>query len=150
MATLSTTLGSASALTVTGLSTLASANYATSDAIDTSVRTVADIEVEALITVGTVSGNKQIVVFAIGSDDGSEYESQNSSATDATHDANMRWVCIIPAPANSEQLKRKFLLAAAFGYVLPANSVKLVFKNDTGAAFSAATVNTRTVTHSVA
>lgn len=150
MADLSITLGASSALTVTGLSTLASANYATSNAISCTTRSQTNFEVECEIGVGTVASDKQIVVFAIGSDDGTNYETQNTNATDTTHDANMRWVATIPTPANSETVKAKFTVAQAFNYVLPADSFKLVFKNTTGAALTSATVNTRAVTISAA
>lgn len=124
----------ATALTIT-LNSLANGNYATSNAFQISTDNALDVLLELGVTVGTVSGNKQVVVFILGSRDGTNYDTPNSGASDTTHDTMMQVLGVMPCPNNSELVRRQFSVAAAFGGT-PPPYFKIVVKNDTGAAFS--------------
>ena len=124
----------ATSLTIT-INSLASANYATSNAFQVSNSNPLDVIVECAFAVGTVAGNKQVVVFVIGSSDGTNYDIANSSTIDTTHDTMMAVLGVVNCPNNSETVRRRFSLAAAYGGT-PPPYVKLVVKNDTGAVLS--------------
>ena len=124
----------ATSLTIT-INSLSSANYATSNAFQVSTNNGRDVIVECAFAVGTVSGNKQVIVYVIGSSDGSNYDIANSSSSDTTHDTMMAVLGVVNTPNNSETVRRRFSLAAAYGGT-PPPYVKLVVKNDTGAALS--------------
>lgn len=142
MADVRTAYGATTALTVASLSTLAYLSYATSAELDFTVTNPLDCWVDVSVTVGTVASNKQLLVFAVAAVDGVSYSTANSGSTDATHDANMYLVGVIPTPTASETVRRSFTLAQAFGGRLPPK-VKLVIKNDTGAALTAGSVQVR-------
>ena len=65
MAVIKQVVSAKAALTVTGLATLASASYATSAAKDNTANQPIDLIVELSITAGSVSANKQAVLYAL-------------------------------------------------------------------------------------
>lgn len=139
MATIKSEVQTASALTVTNLSTLASATYAVSNTITHSTNDPLDVLIDVSVTTGTTpTGNKQVVVFAKGSIDGTNFGSGPESGTTTTDEPDLHYVGSVPM--NTAAAHRKiFSLAAAYGGVLP-QATKLVFKNDLGVALTAATI----------
>ena len=130
-------------ITVTGLPSLASATYVASDAALT--HTTNDpldvlIEVSAAASGAAPSGNRQLVIFAQGSLDGSTFGSSPTMGTTVTTDEpDMHYVGSLPMNTQTNTHRKIFSLAAAYGGVLPA-ATKLVFKNDLGTALTSATV----------
>jgi len=139
--TANTGVGSPVSPTVTGLSTLASANYATSNAYDVTTNKPLDVILEiTLATTNTPSGNKQAVIFLLTSLDNSNYSAANSSGTDTTHDPSMRCAGTIPIPTASVTERAHFSVVAALGWLPP--YFKVVVKNDLGVALTSGTVAT--------
>lgn len=151
MAAVNLNYGAATSLTVTNLATLASANYATSNAFNATTNKPIDVLVELALTTGTVGAtNPQAVIFAISSFNNTNYSSQNTSTTDTTHDGDMKLVGVIPLKASSTaERSPAFSVASAFGGVLPPY-FKIVVKNDSGAAWSSASMQTIEVNATVA
>lgn len=126
------TVGTRTAVTVTGLSTLGNGSYATSAAIvfNTSKPVDAIIELEA--TPGALSAPKQAALWLLPSMDGSTYATGGTSTTDD----------IVPVPLGvmkmvaSTQMRKAFSVFDALGYI--PHSVKVAIKNDAGSAFTAA------------
>lgn len=142
MATIKSEVQTASALTVTGFSTLnpASSLYVVSAEINHATNDPLDVLIDVTATTGTTpTGNKQIVVFAKGSLDGTNFGSGPESATTATtNESDLHFVGSLPM--NDTTAHRKiFSLAAAYGGVLPART-KLVLKNDLGVTLTAGSV----------
>jgi len=106
-------------------------NHATLDPLDVLISV-------SCTTATTPTGNKQVVVFAKGSADGTTFGSGPESGTATTNEADLHFVGSLPMnDATAHQ--KVFSLAAAYGGVLPA-ATKLVFKNDLGVTLTAATV----------
>lgn len=121
---------------VLALGTLASATYVTSSAIDLGATIPIDVtfEVEANAN-GTPSGNKQLLLFAKFSLDGTNYGSGPESGTTATEEADLHFVGSMPM--NDTNDHRKFFSLAG----LPiARYMKLVAKNDLGVALTSGNV----------
>ena len=140
------TVSAKAALTVTGLSTLPSDTYCVSDAIDTTVNHPDDVLIEVNITPGTVSSNKQAVVFFKTSLDGTNYQSGPESGTDDTDEVNLTRIGVIPLASSAVPESLTFSLYAALGFLPP--YAKTVIKNDSGADFTAGTINVSEVLYS--
>ena len=139
MATIKSEVQAASTLTVSGLSTLASATYVVGPTINHATNDPLDVLVTvSCTTTNTPTGNKQVVVFAKASIDGSTFGSGPESGTSTTNEADLHYVGSLPMN-DSNAHQKVFSLAAAYGGVLPAAS-KLVLKNDLGVALTAAEV----------
>jgi hypothetical protein len=117
------------------LGTLASGAYVTTGAKDNTTTQPSDLLVEVNITPGAVSGNKQAVLFALGSIDGLNYQTGANSADEAV----MTRIGSLQLPSAGTPQTGLFTVAASFGGVLPPN-VKFVVKNDSGAAFTAGAI----------
>lgn len=142
MSNINLAYGSATSLTVTGLSTLANGSFATSNAYDATTNKPLDALFELSVTVGTVSGNKQVIVYAIDTLDGTNY-------SDSAVEANMRHLATISTPTNSSSYRSAAMsLAQAFGGNVPPGA-KIVVKNDSGAALTAGSLQYREVTATV-
>jgi hypothetical protein len=139
MATIKSEVQTATALTVTGLSTLASATYCVSNTITLSTNDPLEVLVDVTVTPGTTTGNKQLVVFAQSSVDGTNFSTGPTSGTTTTDEAVLFYVGSLPLNTNATAQRKMFALAPAFGGTLPA-AAKIVFKNDSGAAFTAGSV----------
>jgi hypothetical protein len=95
-----------------------------------------DCVVELAITPGTVSGNKQAILFAQVSLDGTNFSSGPVSGTTTTDEPNLVFIGALPLATNATLQRRTFSLAAAMpGWVLPF-ATKLVLKNDSGASLA--------------
>lgn len=144
MATIKLLVGTRTSLTVTGLSTLASATYVASNVLDSSTNDPLDVMVELAVTPGTVSGNKQAVLFAIGSLDNTNFQTGPTSGTTTTDEPVLTYIGTLPLNTNSTAQAKLFSVASAYGGVLPPY-LKFVVKNDSGAAFTAGTIYTSEV-----
>lgn len=128
MATIRLQYGTAQALTVTGLPTLANGASANSAVIDNTANLYADLAFEVLASVGAGAVATGVVeLYAKGSIDNVDFDD----------DANDRWIGTLAlAAAGAGSCKKVVLAAAAFGGVLPPY-VQLRVKNATGAALTA-------------
>jgi len=137
MAVIKSEVQSAVALstTATSLSTLASGTYLVSTNISHVTNDPLDVLIDVQInTTNTPTGNKQLVVFAQASLDGTNFTSGPTSGTTTTDEPDLYFVGTVPV--NQAGTHRKiFSLAAAYSGTLPHTS-KLVFKNDMGVAIT--------------
>lgn len=118
----------------------ATALYCVSPTINHATNDPLDVLVTVSCTTGTTpTGNKQIVVFAKGSIDGTTFGSGPEGSTSTTNEADLHYVGSVPMNDNAGAHQKVFSMAAAYGGVLPAAS-KLVFKNDCGVTLTAAEV----------
>jgi hypothetical protein len=136
-----TTLGS--------LGTLASATYLNVGTLTFNTNKPLDVELEVSATPGTVSGNKQLKVFAQQSLDGTNFETGPVSGTTTTDEPNLTFIGTVPLNSNATLQRKVFKLAAAFGGTLP-HSAKIIVLNDSGAALSSGSVEYSEVTTTVA
>jgi hypothetical protein len=128
-------------LTVTGLSTLASATYVASSAYTCNTNQPLDVIVEVdIATTNTPAGNKQLVVFVQESLDGTNFRSGPTSGTTTTDEPNLRLLGTVPMNSSSVTQIATFSVAQALGYCPYA--FKVVFKNDFGVAATSANVYT--------
>ena len=136
MADITSLVGTRTELTTSALNSLASANYVVAGTINHTTNDPLDVLVEVSVTPGTVSGNKQVLLFAKPSLDGTNFGTGPESGTTATDEPNLVFVGALPCGTNATLQRGVFSLAAAFGGVLP-QQTKIVIKNDTGAALAA-------------
>jgi len=141
MATIKLEQQAAQSLTVTGLSTLAAGNYAASAEIVNSNDPI-DVLIEVTAaTTNTIGGGLQVLVFAKGSLDGTNFGSGPESSSSTTDEPDLHYLGSLPLRSASTDHRKIFSLASAFGGVLPAKS-KLVFKNDLNVALTSGSVKT--------
>lgn len=136
MATIKQVVGSRTSLTTSALNSLASATFVSAGTITHNTNQPLDVLVEVTATPGTVSGNKQLVVFAKVSLDGTNYSTGPESGTTTTDEPDLFFVGTVPLNTNSTAQTKTFSLAAALGGVLPYAS-KIIVKNDSGAVLAA-------------
>lgn len=134
MSTITSIAGTRTALTTSALNSLASATYVSAGSIDLSAVDPLDVVIEVEATPGTVAGNKQLLVFARVSLDGTNFSSGPVSGTTATDEANLRLLGVLPLNTNATQQRGMFSVASALGYVPP--HIQIVVKNDSGAALA--------------
>lgn len=134
MANIKQVVGARNAVTIT-LNSLASATYVSSSAIDLTTPDPLDVIVELAVTPGTVSGNKQALLFAQASLDNTNYQTGPGSGTTTTDEPNLTLVGVLPLNTNATLQRKFFSVAAAYGGALPPY-LKFVVKNDSGAAFA--------------
>lgn len=138
----------AQALTITLASLAASATVGrASTAVDNSTTRYDDALLDVILESGTVSGNKQALVYAYGTVDGGTIYTEGVTGTDAgftrQDPTNLRPLATISMPANAFVYKAgPFSVAAAFGGTLPDHWGIAVF-NDSGAALSATAGNNK-------
>lgn len=135
MATVKQTVGTRTALTFTGLPNLANGAYATSSAKDNTTNQPLDLIVELSITPGTVAGNKQALLFCLGSLDNINYQS-GANNTDA---GDMTFIGALPLASSSTKQTKLFTVALQYGGALPPFQ-QFVVMNDSGAAFTNGTL----------
>jgi hypothetical protein len=129
-----------SALTVSGLASLTSGSYVTSAEINHATNDPLDVLIDLAVTGGATTGNQQCVIFAVGSIDGTNFgKTVSDSGLTSADEAEMHFVGSLPMVADTAAHRKIFSLAAAYGGILPAKT-KLVFKNDSGATFTAGAV----------
>lgn len=136
MATIKQVVGTRTALTTSALNSLASATFVSAGSLTHNTNQPLDVLVEVTATPGTVSGNKQLVVFAKVSLDGTNYSTGPESGTTTTDEPVLYYVGTVPLNTNSAVQTKTFSLAVALGGTLPYAS-KIIIKNDSGAALAA-------------
>ena len=135
------TVGTRTSLTVTGLSTLASATYVLSNAVTPDTNNPVDVIIEVILaTTNTPTGNKQVVVFIKPSLDGTNYTSGPESGTTTTDEPDLHFLGSIPMNTASTNHAKMFSIGQALGFI--PHTFKLVFKNDLGVALTSASVYT--------
>lgn len=139
MSTVKTAQGSRTQLSgaAAALNSLASATYVVLGTLthNSSGKAPLDVLVELSATPGTVSGNKQLVLFAQASLDGTNFGTGPTSGTTTTDETDLHFVGTLPLNTNSTLQRKVFSLAAVFGGALP-YATKLIAKNDSGAALA--------------
>lgn len=129
-------VGSRTSLTTSALNSLGNGTYVSAGTLNHTTNDPLDVIIEVTVTPGTVSGNKQVVVFAKGSLDGTNFESGPESGTLTTSEPNLTFVGTVPCGVDSTAQTGIFSLAAAFSGSLP-QQTKIIIKNDSGAALAA-------------
>ena len=141
MTTLKQSVGTRTSLTVTGLSTLASATYVASSTYTVNTNQPLDVIVEVdVATTNTPAGNKQVVVFVQESLDGTNFRSGPTSGTTTTDEPNLRFLGTVPMNSVTTTQIATFSVAQALGY--SPYAFKIVLKNDLGVALTSGTVFT--------
>ena len=136
MATVKQVVGSRTSLTTSALDSLASATFVSAGTITHNTNQPLDVLLEVTATPGTVSGNKQLVVYAKASLDGTNQTTGPETGTTVTDEPNLYYVGTLPLNTSSTTQTKVFSLAAAYGGVLPYAS-EIVLRNDSGAALNA-------------
>ena len=136
MATVKQVVGTRTSLTTSALNSLASATFVSAGTITHNTNQPIDVLIEVTATPGTVSGNKQLLVYAKASLDGTNQTTGPETGTTVTDEPNLYFVGALPLNTNSTTQTRIFSLAAAYGGVLPYAS-EIVLRNDSGAALNA-------------
>ncbi len=136
MATVKQVVGSRTSLTTSALNSLASATFVSAGTITHNTNQPLDVLVEVTATPGTVSGNKQLLVYAKASLDGTNQTTGPETGTTVTDEPNLYFVGALPLNTNSTTQTKVFSLAAAYGGLLPYAS-EIVVRNDSGAALNA-------------
>lgn len=147
MATVTQPLGTRTNLG--SLGTLSNGTYLAVGTITHNTNKPLEVEIEVSATPGTVSGNKQLVVFAKQSLDGTNFESGPESGTTTTDEPNLTFIGTLPLNTNSTLQRRIFRLSVSYGGALPYAS-KIIVKNDSGAALASGSVEYSEVTTTVA
>lgn len=135
MATITAIAGTRTTLTTSALNSLASATYVSAGTIDVTAIDPIDAVVEVEATPGTVSGNKQLLVFVQVSFDNTNFSTGPVSGNTATDEPNLRQIGSLPLNTNSTLQRGAFSVMSALGYVPP--YFKVIVKNDSGAALAA-------------
>jgi hypothetical protein len=140
MATIKSAVQAVSTVTPAALPTLLSTNYCMTATINHATNKPLDVEIDVTATATSPTGNKQVVIFAKGSIDGTNFGSgPETGVVNAADEANLHYVGSLPMNTSAVAQRKIFSLAAAYGGTLPLAS-KLVFKNDCGATLTAAAV----------
>jgi hypothetical protein len=136
MSTAKELLGTRTSLTTTALDSLAGATYVSAGTIThaSSSKVPLDCLLEVKVTPGTVSSNKQVVVFAKVSLDGSNQTTGPESGTTTTDEPNLKFIGVVPCNTNSAAQTNIFSLRGALGFIPYASEI--VVKNETGASLA--------------
>ncbi len=94
-----------------------------------------DVLIEVSATPGTTSGNRQVVVFARVSIDGTNYSTGPVSGTTATDEPNLKFLGTVPCNTNATLQRNVLSVMSSLGYI--PTHLEIVIKNDTGAALAA-------------
>lgn len=138
-------LSTRTALTATGLTTLASATYVASNAYTTNGKNTA-VEVE-LATTNAPAGNKKADVFIQESLDGTNFRTGPTSGTSTTREPNLKFVDSLPITTTATTERLTFDIKSALGYI-PA-AFKVIVKNDLGVALTTGNIYTSDVTPTI-
>jgi hypothetical protein len=114
----------AQTLTVSGLNSLAGGGLATSAEVDNGSDLFIDVLVEVTIADIVEAGNKQVVVYAIDSLDGTNFSDSQSGNSQA-----MRLLGVVPMNGTGPWRAAAMSVASAFGGVVPPKW-KVVLYND--------------------
>ena len=148
MATVALTLGTRTAFTIT-LNSLADQTYVAATAVDFGASTPEDVVIELELTPGTVAGNKQALLFAQISLDGTNYSTGPTSGTSATDEGDLYFIGVLPLATNATLQRKAFSVFAALGFV--PRYIKPVVRNDSGAALASSgnAMNYQTMIHTI-
>ncbi len=135
MATYSQPASARTTLTTTALNSLASATYVSAGVIDVNAVDPVDVVIEVEATPGTVSGNKQLIVFAQVSFDNTNFSTGPVSGTSTTEEPDLYCLGVLPLNTNATLQRKAFSVSAALGFVPP--YFKVICRNDSGAALAA-------------
>lgn len=135
MSTITAVVGTRTSLTTSALNSLASATYVSAGTIDLTSADPLDVLVDVAVTPGTVAGNKQLIVFAKVSLNGTDWTTGPETGSTATDEPNLRFLGTVPCNTNATQQRNMLSVVSALGYVPP--HIEIVIKNDTGAALAA-------------
>jgi len=132
--------GTKTAFTIT-LNSLANVTYVAASAVDllgiagvTANCLPTDVILELVLTPGTVSGNKQALLFIQASLDNSVFSTGPTSGTTVTDQPNLYFIGALPLNTNSTQQTRQWSVLAALGFI--PRVIKPVVFNDSGAAIA--------------
>ncbi len=131
------------------LNSLASATYVVLGTLSllSSSKVPLAVKVEVSVTPGTVSSLKQVSIFAQLSLDNTNFTTGPASGTTTTDEPNLVWIGTIPCNTNSTLQRAIFDLTARLaGINVP--YVKLIAKNETGAALAGSGNDVYTITGS--
>lgn len=135
---LKVTYASSASITIT-LNSLGSASARESTAIDNGTNLYLDAHVRVSVSVGSVSGSPQVLVYTYGSEDGSTFPDPATGSDAAITLENptvMRLAGVIPTPTSSKVYESDVIsIARLYGGVLP-RKWGLVVVNTTGAALA--------------
>lgn len=118
------------------LTSLGSGTYVVLGTLTHVTNDPSEVKIEVLTKPGTVSSNKQLVIFAQASLDGTNFESGPTSGTTTTDEPNLRLVGTVPCNTNSTAQRAVMDLSAAYPDGTLPYATKLIAKNETGAALS--------------
>lgn len=135
MSTVSTLLGTRTALTIT-LNSLANVTYVAATSVDLTSTTPLDVIIELSITPGTVAGNKQALLFIQMSVDNSTFTTGPTSGTTVTDQPNLYLIGTLPLNSNATLQNKGFSVASVLGFC--PRAFKAVVFNDSGVAFAGA------------
>lgn len=137
MSTITSVQGSRTSLTTTALNSLASAAYVVAGTLTHNANKPLDCLIEVTVTPGTVSSNKQVVVFAQRSMDGTNFETGPTSGTTTTDEPDLTFIGTVPCNTNSTAQTKVFSLLNAYGGAGLPYASKIIVKNETGASLAA-------------
>ena len=135
MAVITAIAGTRTTLTTSALNSLAASTYVSAGTIDLTATDPLDVLVEVAVTPVTTSGNKQLVVFARVSLDGTNFTTGPVSGSTATDEPNLKFLGTVPLNTNSTLQRNTLSVMSSLGYI-PAH-LQIVVKNDSGAALAA-------------
>lgn len=135
MATITQIVGTRTSLTTSAMNSLGNGTYVDCGTLNFTTNDPLDVLIDVSATPGTVSGNKQLVVFMQKSLDGTNFETGPTSGTTTTDEPNLTFVGTLPLNTNSTLQRRIFSLAAACSGTLP-QQAKIIVKNDSGATLA--------------
>lgn len=150
MSTVTAIQGSRTALTVTGLGTLAPATFVASAAYNCATNDPLEVLVDvALATTNTPSGNFKGDVFIQASLDGINFTSGPTSGTSITDIADLHFLGTVPIKSSTTTHRKIFAVSPLFGGAIPAQ-FKVIILNDCGVALTSGTVYTAEVLGNIA
>ena len=133
------TLGARTSLPVTGFASLASANFAVSNAYVCDTNKPIDVVLEVTaITTNTPTGNKSLYVYLKETLDGTNYRSGPETGTTATDERDLLPLGVIRMNTASVSHRATFNIVQFLGYV--PYGFKVVVKNDLGVTLTAGCV----------
>lgn len=148
MAVVTTAQGTRTALTITGLSTLGSGAYVASSAYNANTNKPQDVVIEVEVaTTNIPAGNKQVLVYASASLDGTNFQSGPTSGTDDTDAPDLSLIGSVPVNSATTTHRKMFSLAQVLGFVPQQH--KIICKNDLGVALTSGAVYTSEIINSV-
>lgn len=136
MATVKEQFGATTALTITLNNLTTATGFAISNQVDNTTDLFLDVLIEILIADVVEAGNKQILVYAIDSVDGTNWSFGNTAADALANPGALAFVGALPLNGTGPWRSRAMSLAAAFGGNVPPYW-KLAVMNDAGVTLAA-------------